>query len=925
MLPSVQSIATEQNAPKIIVVNNEKSKFNPTQQIKANTLSIAVSKNETNPTFKNSRQSKLSRNQLNEVDKLTLKKVLNSHFLFKDKNQEILTKIIQSIETKKYENGTELNTQDLFYIVKEGKLEITTESNKPKVINAEETFGELALIEKKKQNIKILCLEATTVYTLQGEIFRNIVQKVNESELKERLLFISYVPIFKYLNNIQLNFVASSMFKCEFNINQRIINEGDTGESLFIIKEGVVACSKKEEVIRHLKAKDIFGENALLFNQKRSLSIYSTNKTVCYQISQGMLIEGLGKDYREIILKSITREALKNSKYFKLFETDYFFSRFYANNEIKCYHHGERLIKTNEKTNCLFVIVYGDLVSDKAIDCHVSKTNLGNFRECLKEDLKVEEENKIENKEIIIGQRGHLFGEYQIRENISYNVDVYAKGECRIIVFNWENITKKIFDLKLENKKLVSFFIKLYHLKNIQIFHEASDVRMIEICKIMKKEKFTPGQTIFKEGEYGDKLYLIKKGIVDVYKSDKFIRQLSEGTCFGELSLLVNEPRSATIIANSNVTSYSLTQDNFNSCVDKNMLSYLSKKIALQDNFTITLEDLFYCKNLGRGKFGNVALVHNNKNFYAVKAVKRKEAEKQKILIKYFVQERNVLLKLDHPFIMKLVRTFKNNENIFYMMEYINGRVFSKYIENRESRQTKNVYETQFYLSFLFIMLDYLNSKKICHRDLKPDNIMVDEKGYIKVIDFGTSIEIENFTTTITGTPHYIAPEVLMGKGYSFSCDFWSVGIIAHEIFYNFYPFGNKAVDPMDVYREVIKKDLKLPKTGNPVVNDFIKLLLKKKVNERMCSLEKVKETPFYRDFNWDEIIEFKAKAPFIPQISQMKNFSYYSTKYLEHLEKEKENEEKKKLMNIGKDASDVGENDKNQKNNYDPNWADVF
>ena len=123
----MQSIATEQNAPKIIVVNNEKSKFNPTQQIKANTLSIAVSKNETNPTFKNSRQSKLSRNQLNEVDKLTLKKVLNSHFLFKDKNQEILTKIIQSIETKKYENGTELNTQDLFYIVKEGKLEITTE------------------------------------------------------------------------------------------------------------------------------------------------------------------------------------------------------------------------------------------------------------------------------------------------------------------------------------------------------------------------------------------------------------------------------------------------------------------------------------------------------------------------------------------------------------------------------------------------------------------------------------------------------------------------------------------------------------------------------------------------------------------------------------------------------------------------------
>ena len=94
----------------------------------------------------------------------------------------------------------------------------------------------------------------------------------------------------------------------------------------------------------------------------------------------------------------------------------------------------------------------------------------------------------------------------------------------------------------------------------------------------MKKEKFTPSQTIFKEGEYGDKLYLIKKGIVDVYKSEKFIRQLSEGGCFGELSLLINEPRSATIVASTNVTLYSLTQDNFNSCIDKNMLEYLSKK-----------------------------------------------------------------------------------------------------------------------------------------------------------------------------------------------------------------------------------------------------------------------------------------------------------------------------------------------------------
>ena len=168
-MPTVPSNQSDKHKPIISInITNEKSKF-PLEpnanKAKANTLSMAVSKTETNPTFKN---IKLSRNtELNEIDKLTLKKILNSHFLFKDKSQEILNKIVLSIETKKYETGTELNTQDLFYIVKEGKVEVSTESNNPKIFISEETFGELSLIEKKKNTIKIVIIENATLYTLQ--------------------------------------------------------------------------------------------------------------------------------------------------------------------------------------------------------------------------------------------------------------------------------------------------------------------------------------------------------------------------------------------------------------------------------------------------------------------------------------------------------------------------------------------------------------------------------------------------------------------------------------------------------------------------------------------------------------------------------------------------------------------------------------
>ena len=434
----------------------------------------------------------------------------------------------------------------------------------------------------------------------------------------------------------------------------------------------------------------------------------------------------------------------------------------------------------------------------------------------------------------------------------------------------------------------------------------------------MKKEKFNLNEIIFNEGENGEKLYLIKKGIVNVYKNGKFIREICEGNCFGEMSLLINEKRSATIKANTKITLFSLTRNNFNSCVDKNMLNYLIKKISLQDNFNNDLSDFYFCKSLGKGKFGTVSLIHNNKNFYAMKAVRRKDAEKQKILIKYFITERTNLLKLDHPFIMKLVRTFKNDDNIFYMTEYINGKVLSKFLENRENKEIKNVYLTQFYLSFLFTTLNYLNSKNICHRDLKPDNIMIDEKGYLKIIDFGTSIIIDkNYTNTVTGTPHYMAPEILLGQGYGFSCDYWSLGIIAYETYYGIYPFGRNAKDPIDVYKEVIKKDV----IYNGGLNKIIQLiggLLTKNETHRICSLEKAKQYEAFKDFEWEDLKEFKIMPQYVPKKIILKSYEEYNFKYLNYL---------KQLESKNHDSDDLlsSYDEKALSFKYDENWADIF
>jgi cGMP-dependent protein kinase len=295
--------------------------------------------------------------------------------------------------------------------------------------------------------------------------------------------------------------------------------------------------------------------------------------------------------------------------------------------------------------------------------------------------------------------------------------------------------------------------------------------------------------------------------------------------------------------------------------------------------------------------------------------VNRKAAEKQKILIKYYIQERSILLKLQHPFIMKLVKTYKTDSNIFFLLEYIAGRTMSNYLNNRTSKELKNMQETIFYVAILFIALDYLNSRFICHRDLKPDNIIINERGYLKIIDFGNSVKLNGFTNTMTGTPHYMAPEILLRGGYGFSCDYWSLGIIAYEIYYGKYPFGEKAKDPIDVYKEVVKNKLEI-RSGDTKIITMIKSLLTKKVADRICTLEKAKKLEVFENFNWDELLEFKIIPQYIPKKVNLKEFNEYKQKYVGYLEEKEMKNQDNTLFSSYEEDEDIPCNE---------NWADVF
>lgn len=313
----------------------------------------------------------------------------------------------------------------------------------------------------------------------------------------------------------------------------------------------------------------------------------------------------------------------------------------------------------------------------------------------------------------------------------------------------------------------------LESLLKVHLFKNFTQKRLETLSQIIRLEKFDNGKKIISQGEDGSRFFIVKSGKVDIYVNNNYIRTLNENEYFGERALFFKEPRSASALANGSVELFYLEKGDFLSIIENNMKEFLMNRLYLQDN-TLELKDLDYIQPLGSGNYGQVSLVQSRKNkfLYAIKGIAKKQIDYEQ-LHNNLELERAILLQIDHPFIVKLVKTLKDNKFVYFLMEYIKGKELFDVIRDI-GLLTR--YQTQFYGASMMLAVEYLHERKFIYRDIKPENIMVIENGYCKLIDFGTAKQILDRTSTIIGTPHYMAPEVILGEGYSFAVDYWSIG-----------------------------------------------------------------------------------------------------------------------------------------------------
>jgi hypothetical protein len=255
------------------------------------------------------------------------------------------------------------------------------------------------------------------------------------------------------------------------------------------------------------------------------------------------------------------------------------------------------------------------------------------------------------------------------------------------------------------------------------------------LAKVIRNKSSKPNDIVYAEGEPGSELYIIQEGKVRLFKQKRFVRALTQNSVFGDLSHYPNYSWETSVVAEGYLECYVIHKKAFQEIVDLNFYNYIHNMIILQDS-SVNLEDLFYIRSLGKGKFGQVYLVHNRKNFYALKAAEIRNIAKQSQLMKYYLNEKNIMLQIDSPFIVKLVKTMRNQDMIFFLMEYIDGVTLKLYLDKRTRSMLRNIYETQFLGATFLYTINYLHKKRTIHRDIKPENCMIDKNVFYTFISF---------------------------------------------------------------------------------------------------------------------------------------------------------------------------------------------
>ncbi|XP_007473906.1 serine/threonine-protein kinase 32A isoform X1 [Monodelphis domestica] len=294
-----------------------------------------------------------------------------------------------------------------------------------------------------------------------------------------------------------------------------------------------------------------------------------------------------------------------------------------------------------------------------------------------------------------------------------------------------------------------------------------------------------------------------------------------------------------------------------------------SKPPVFDENEDVNFDHFEILRAIGKGSFGKVCIVQKNdtKKMYAMKYMNKQKCVERNEVRNVF-KELQIMQCLEHPFLVNLWYSFQDEEDMFMVVDLLLGGDLRYHLQQNVRFQEDTV---KLFICELSMALEYLQSQRIIHRDMKPDNILLDEHGHVHITDFNIAAMLtkEMQITTVAGTKPYMAPEMFNSRrqtGYSFAVDWWSLGVTAYELLRGRRPYqirsGASTNDIAHMFKTAI---VTYPASWSVGMVTLLKKLLEQNPDHRFSQLSDIQDCSYMDDVNWDAVLQKRLIPSFIP------------------------------------------------------------
>lgn len=696
----------------------------------------------------------------------------------------------------------------------------------------------------------------------------NAQKKFLHEVLKENFLFGD-------LSDNESNDLVDAM-QCQIVAKDEvIIRQGDTGDYFYIVEKGKVNfVLDGRGVVGNCGTRGYFGELALLYDCPRAASCIAASRHVhLWKVDQ--------KTFRFLVAHRAHKQHLSIKQLLRkitLFRDlgDEELNRFTSSLISVQWDEGDRIVQKGDEGNVFYII------QDGKVRIHDIGLGQSHF------------EDQVLGPGDWFGERALLTGEPRAA-NVTAITKVTTLAMDRT---TFENVLGSLRTL-MEREMRKNF------LRGLPIFAKGcvSDDELSKIVDLMTPHCYRKGDILVEAGKpYPLNLWIIRHGKLSVISTKKegTVYNFQSGDHFGDKSIRGDPDHisSHTAVCEEDLTTWVLTRQDIENVLGN--VERLGQAKNLSSNggsfFTqdICLADLTKRRVIGQGAFGRVWLVsHNETNTpFALK-----EMSKLKILesqqLKSLQREKEFLSSLEHPFILHLVACFQDQSSVYLLLPVIpGGELFSILRRQRPRGRGLPNDSAAFYAACVIEGLSHLHERKIAYRDLKLENVLIDEEGYCKIVDLGFAKVVETKTFTLVGTPEYLAPETILSKGHDKAVDYWAFGVLIYELVVGKSPFYLRGSSQIDIFKRIVLGQYTIPDYVHDLLKHLVQKLLTRNPSKRLGNLKNgpidIKRHFWFGDSNvlFPSIRRKQTPAPWVPELKDpFDNSNFDDFSRLENIE----------------------------------------